>query len=90
MPQPGEPFQFAYDYNQLYLFDAALERPVDGNEYLDALDAATDAGLTVGARSGIVDVLMPRQENFAATIEVRLIADQPPAAEDADHIVEFD
>jgi hypothetical protein len=90
MAKPGEPFQFACDYNQLYLYDAALERPSDGNEYLDALDAATESGLTVGARSGIVDVLMPRQENFAATVEVRLSAAQPPISDDADHVVEFD
>ena len=90
MGQPGEPFEFAYDYNQLYLYDAALERAPAGNEYLDALDAATESGLTVGARSGIVDVLMPRQENFAATIEVRPIPGPPPIPDDADHVVEFD
>lgn len=90
MAQPGEPFEFAYDYNQVYIYDAARQRPSEGNEYLDALDAATESGLTVGARSGIVDVLMPRQENFAATIEVRLITEQPPIRDDADHVVEFD
>jgi hypothetical protein len=90
MAQPGEQFEFAYDYNQLYLYDAARERPVDGNEYLDALDAATETGLTVGARSEIIDVLMPRQDNFGARIEVKLTTDQPAIRDDADHVVEFD
>jgi hypothetical protein len=86
--QPGESFEFAYDYNQLYLYDAA--RSMDGDEYLDALDAMTESRSTVGARSGLVDVLMPRQENFAATIEVRLVNEQPAVRDGADHVVEFD
>jgi len=81
---------FEYDFNQLYLYDAAFERPAEGNEYLDALDAANEAGLTVGARSGVVDLLMPRRENFAATIDVRVLPSPPPVQPDADHIVEFD
>jgi hypothetical protein len=36
----------AYDYGQLYIYDAAREFSRDANEYLDALDAATAAGLT--------------------------------------------
>lgn len=36
------------------------------HEYLDALDAANEAGISVGARSGVVDVLMPRREHLAA------------------------
>jgi hypothetical protein len=88
--QLEEPFEFAYDYNQLYLYDAGREHPLEGNEYLDALEAATESGLTVGARSGIVDVLMPRQENFAAVIEVKIITGQPPIRDDSDHVVDFD
>jgi hypothetical protein len=90
MAEPGEPFEFAYDYNQLYLYDAAREWSADDDAYLDALDAAKEAGLSVGARSEIVDVLMPRQDNFRALMEVRLSDDEPPLRDDADHIVEFD
>lgn len=84
--------EFAYDYNQLYLYDAglALDFPADDNPYLDALDAATQSGLTVGAASGVVDVLMPRQENFSAVIEVIETQSAPSVSEAADHIVEFD
>ena len=81
---------FAYDFSQLYLYDAARERSPEGNEYLDALDAANEAGLTIGARSGVVDLLMPRRENFAATIDIRVLPSPPPLRSDADHIVEFD
>lgn len=80
----------AYDYNQLYLSDAAHELSADGNDYLDALDAATRAGLTVGAASGIVDVLMPRKENFSAELELSITEQLPPLIETADHVVEFD
>lgn len=86
----GERFAFAYDYSQLYLYDAAREWSSDGNTYLDALDAATESGLTVGAHSDVVDVLMPRQENFGSAIEVTLTATAPPIRDGADHIVEFD
>jgi hypothetical protein len=69
--------EFAYDYNQLYLYDAALDRSGADNAYLDALDAATQSGLTVGAASGVVDVLMPRQENFSAIIDVAITDSSP-------------
>ena len=78
---------FAYDYGQLYLYDASTDLSSFENPYLDALDAATETGLSVGARSGIVDVLMPRQENFHA--EMRIV-DSEPEPRDADHVVEFD
>ena len=81
---------FSYDYGQLYLYDSELEREPDGNEYLDALDAANETGLSVGARSGVVDALMPRQENFAATMAVSVLDAPQPEPEDADHIIEFD
>ena len=82
--------RFAYDYGQLYIFDAAYAMPEEGNPYLDALDAATASGLSVGAASGIIDILMPRQENFSAAIEVVTTGSAPALAETADHIVEFD
>jgi hypothetical protein len=50
MAQPGEPFEFAYDYNQLYLYDAVRQRPFEGNEYLDALDAARAVSQSVRVR----------------------------------------
>ena len=82
--------RFAYDYGQLYVYDAGLGLLTDGNPYLDALDAATGAGLTVGEASGVVDVLMPRQENFGAEIAVTIVGSEPPLDETADHVVEFD
>ena len=82
--------RFVYDYGQLYLYDAAAGVSTEGNPYLDALDAANGSGLTVGAASGLVDVLMPRQENFDAEIEIAF-SDAPPSLDDsADHVVEFD
>src|SRR3954462_7443703 len=81
--------RFIYDYGQLYLYDAGAG-PEGDNAYLDALDAATESGLTVGAASGIVDVLMPRQENFSAEIGVVPTAEPPDLSTSADHIVEFD
>ena len=80
----------AYDYGQLYIYDAAREFSREANEYLDALDAATAAGLTVGVASGLVDVLMPRQENFAAALELSVVQSPPSVIETADHVVEFD
>lgn len=82
--------EFAYDYNQLYIYDAARDFSDAGNPYLDALDAAAASGLTVGVASGVVDVLMPRQENFSAVIEVVIADASPPVREAADHVVEFD
>src|SRR6267143_1190669 len=90
MAETGEPFEFEYDYNQLYLYDADRRWSGDDNAYLDALDAMTETGLTVGARSGIVDLLMPRQENLRAMIEVRLTTAPPQLRDDTDHAVEFD
>ena len=79
-----------YDYGQLYVYDAALAIPTDGNPYLDALDAATESGLTCGITAGLVDLLMPRQENFGAEIDVTAVGSAPELDESADHIVEFD
>jgi hypothetical protein len=87
---PTKDLTVAYDYKQLYLLDAAHEFTPDGNDYLDALDAATRAGLTVGAASGIVDVLMPRRDNFSARLELSVTTSPPPLIDSADHIVEFD
>ena len=69
---------------------ARREFSADRNEYLDDPDAATRAGLTVGVASGVVDVLMPRQENFAAALELSIVQSPPPVIETADHVVEFD
>lgn len=84
--------QFAYDYGQLYLYDVGdeLDFSDDHNPYLDALDAAIQSGLTVGVASGVVDVLMPRQENFASIVELVRAESAPPLTETADHIIEFD
>ena len=82
--------RFVYDYGQLYLYDTTAGVSADGNPYLDALDAATESGLSAGAASGVVDVLMPRQENFGAEIEVVTTTSAPALDESADHVVEFD
>jgi hypothetical protein len=82
--------EFAYDYHQLYVYDGGLELSTVENPFLDALDAATASGLTVGAASGIVDLLMPRQENFAARLDFAVLDSGPPLATAADHVVEFD
>ena len=69
----------AYDYNQLYLRDAAHELSPDGNAYLDVLDAATRADLTVGAASGDHrSVLIPRAGDFAANLELSTMSSSPP------------
>ena len=80
----------AYDYNQLYIYDAGREFSEDANEYLDALDDMNRAGLAVRVASGLVDVLMPRQENFAAALEFSIVPSPPTVTEAADHVVEFD
>ena len=72
MEQASTRFTFTYDYNQLYIYDAGRDWKNAANEYLDALDAANEAGLTVGTASAMVDVLMPRQENFCAALELRM------------------
>ena len=82
--------EFAYDYNQVYLYDAATDFGSEENAYVDALDAATATGLTVGVSAGVVDVLMPRQENFGATMDVRVAHEEPPIRDEADHVIEFD
>ena len=82
--------KFAYDYSQLYLYDAANSLAEEGNPYIDALDAATESGLSIGAASGVVDVLMPRQENFSAEIDITQVEAAPSLDPTADHVVEFD
>jgi hypothetical protein len=81
--------ELVYDYGQLYVYDAA-GFPDEGNPYLDALDAAVALGLTVGTAAGVVDVLMPRQENFGAAIDVVATDARPSLDDTADHVVEFD
>jgi hypothetical protein len=82
--------KLAYDYNQLYIYDAGREFSEDANEALDALDAMKRDGLTVGVVSGFVDVLMPRQDNFAVNLALSIEPSPPSVIEEADHIVEFD
>lgn len=82
--------EFAYDHNQLYLYDAETDFGPEANAYVDALDAATATGLTVGVSAGVVDLLMPRRENFGASVEVRGASEEPALRDDADHVVEFD
>jgi hypothetical protein len=79
----------SYDYWQLYVYDRGRKRPDSGNEYLDALDAANESGQSVGVASGVVDMLMPRQDNFAAPAHLGIVAEPPPLLADADHVVEF-
>jgi hypothetical protein len=88
MPDRHETFQ--YDYSQLYIYDSTREWSPQRTEYLEALDDANQAGLSVGARHGVVDVLMPRQENFTASLLIRVLSSSPPVRADADHIVDFD
>jgi hypothetical protein len=85
-----EAHTFVYDYGQLYIYDSGYRFSSEASEFLDALDDATQSALTVGLASGLVDVLMPRQENFSARLEVAITATVPPICDEADHIVEFD
>jgi hypothetical protein len=88
MGQGTRSLTFGYDFNQLYLHDGEL--PDEGNPYLEALDDANENGRSIGLKSGVVDILMPRRENFAASMQFRLLAEAPSLRSDADHVVEFD
>ena len=81
-----EELRFAYDYNQLYIYDAAHKFDAAASDFLDALDAATQSGLTLGVACGVVDLLMPRQDNFSASLRVDITDSRPPIIEEADHI----
>jgi hypothetical protein len=81
---------FGYDYHQLFLYDASRPWRPDAGEYVDVVDAAQASGLTVATLDGVAGVLMPRQENFAAALELRVAPSEPERTADADHVVEFD
>jgi hypothetical protein len=75
-----------YDYGQAYLRDAASE-PID---YLGALDDATTNGSSVGVADDLVDLLMPTQWNFEASLVLELVDETPaPDLDEWDHVVEF-
>lgn len=82
---------FSYDYGQVYLYDAARAWRDDNTDvYLEALADAESRGLSVGAADGLVDLLMVRQDNFQAPLQLEVDDDAPPADLDAwDHVVEF-
>jgi hypothetical protein len=77
---------FAYDYGQVYLYDAGA----GPGDVIAALDDANAARLTVGVDGGLVDLLMPMQWNFDAPLVVELL-DAAPALdlEGWEHVVEF-
>ena len=56
---------FAYDYGQLYLYDAAAAESVD---FLAALDDSVRTGLSVGVAGALVDLLLPLQWNLSAPL----------------------
>jgi hypothetical protein len=81
---------FVYDYGQVYLYDADRSWSKDSAEFLQALDDARSRGLSVGVADDLVDILMPRQDNFEAELVVEECDESPPIVEDEwDHIVEF-
>jgi hypothetical protein len=82
--------EFAYDYHQVYLYDADRQWSQDANEFLDALADAGARGLTVGIADDLVDLLMPRQHNFYCPLSVEHYASAPTVdATEWDHILEF-
>ena len=83
--------EFAYDYRQVYLYDAAMKWSDDSDEYLRALDDAERRGSTVGLAGGLVDIVMPRQDNFHCQLGVETSNSAPglEGRDDWDHVVEF-
>jgi hypothetical protein len=78
---------FAYDYGQLYLYDAAAAEAVD---FLAALDDSVRTGLSVGVAGGLVDLLMPLQWNFSAPLLLETCESEPQLdLDDWKHTVEF-
>jgi hypothetical protein len=82
---------FAYDYAQVYLYDSARPWPDDDtNVFMDALDDANARGLSVGMSDGLVDLLMVRQDNSEAPLQLEVLETAPSADLDGwDHVVEF-
>jgi hypothetical protein len=81
--------EFAYDYSQVYLYDAGREWSENSDEFLNALDDAQSRGLSVGLAAGFVDILMPRQHNFHCPLSVEPGVSAPPVDGGWDHIIEF-
>ncbi|MFN2460304.1 MAG: hypothetical protein ABR591_06425 [Candidatus Velthaea sp.] len=82
---------FVYDFGQVYLYDAAAPLSENADEYVDALDAANASSMSVGIAGPLVDILMPRRENFAAPLSVVVTGGPRPDDFDSwDHVVEFD
>jgi hypothetical protein len=78
---------FVYDYGQVYLYDAAAAGSVD---FLAALDDAGRTGLSVGVAGALVDLLLPLQWNFSATLLLETLDGEPPLDLDEwEHMVEF-
>ncbi|HEX6952214.1 MAG TPA: hypothetical protein VF124_05440 [Gaiellaceae bacterium] len=78
---------FAYDYGQLYLYDAAAAESVD---FLAALDDSVRTGLSVGVADGLVDLLLPLQWNFSAPLLLETCEGEPRLdLEEWEHTVEF-
>jgi hypothetical protein len=90
MPSWRRRVEFVYDYGQLYLHDACRRWSADYAEYLAALDHARERNLSVGIAAGVVDILMPRQENFAAPLQIEGNDSIPLCdVESWDHVIEF-
>jgi hypothetical protein len=82
--------RFVYDFGQLYLHDADRSWSEGYNEYLAALDDARAHDLSVGVSAGVVDLLMPRQDNFSTPLRVEVWETPPPLDEAGwDHVEEF-
>ena len=78
---------FAYDYGQLYLYDAAAAESVD---FLAALDDSVRTGLSVGVAGALVDLLLPLQWNFSAPLLLETCEGEPQLdLEEWEHTVEF-
>jgi hypothetical protein len=78
---------FAYDYGQLYLYDAAAAESVD---FLAALDDSVRTGLSVGVAGALVDLLLPLQWNFSAPLLLETCESEPQLdLDDWEHTVEF-
>ena len=84
---------FEYDYHQLYLYDQDLVTwPEDDTFclYRDALDDAYKQGLKIGMAGGLVDLLMVRETNFEAALELEICSAAPELdASEWESIVEF-
>jgi hypothetical protein len=79
---------FAYDYGQVYLYDAAAAESVD---FLAALDDSVRTGLSIGVAGVLADLLMPLQWNFSAPLLLETCGGEPQLdLDDWEHTVEFE